>query len=87
MTSSPFSVLSFIATRSATHLIAHTSYYLIQGSPVERIFWQNTVMRQVAGSKGNIPTNKDALWQAVAPYAISLKAQYAFEELWERIYG
>ncbi|EFO79809.1 hypothetical protein OSCT_2326 [Oscillochloris trichoides DG-6] len=30
---------------------------------------------------------KDDLWIAVAPYTTALKAQYAFEELWERLYG
>lgn len=30
---------------------------------------------------------KDALWSAVAPYATDIKAQYAFEELWERLYA
>jgi hypothetical protein len=32
------------------------------------------------GSKGD-------LWDAVAPYVTALKAQYAFEELWERLHG
>lgn len=31
--------------------------------------------------------SKPALWHAVAPYTIHLKAQYAFAELWERTYG
>ncbi|NJN15275.1 MAG: hypothetical protein HC822_02715 [Oscillochloris sp.] len=31
--------------------------------------------------------NKPTLWHAVAPYTVHLKAQYAFEELWERTYG
>jgi hypothetical protein len=31
--------------------------------------------------------NKSALWNAMAPYTVHLKAQYAFEELWERTYG
>lgn len=31
--------------------------------------------------------NKDALWQAVVPYVTELKAQYAFDELWERLYA
>jgi len=31
-------------------------------------------------------SGKDALWNAVAPYTTAMKAQYAFEELWERVY-
>lgn len=31
--------------------------------------------------------NKSALWQAVEPFVVHMKAQYAFEELWERTYG
>lgn len=42
-----------------------------------------TVLRDLAPNYGN----KDSLWRAVAPYVNHFKAQYAFEELWERVYG
>lgn len=42
-----------------------------------------TVLRDLAQTYAS----KDALWSAVAPYATNLKAQYAFEELWEDMYG
>jgi hypothetical protein len=31
--------------------------------------------------------SKDALWSAISPFVTELKAQYAFEELWERFYA
>lgn len=31
--------------------------------------------------------DKGELWSTVAPYATDIKAQYAFEELWERLHG
>lgn len=31
--------------------------------------------------------DKGAIWDAVSPFTTALKAQYAFEELWERLYG
>jgi hypothetical protein len=30
--------------------------------------------------------SKDALWSAIRPFVTDLKAQYAFEELWETLY-
>ena len=41
------------------------------------------VLGDLAPSYGS----KEAVWKAIAPYVIGLKAQYAFEELWERLYG
>lgn len=35
---------------------------------------------------GQYPT-KTALWNALASYVVHIKAQYAFDELWERTYG
>ena len=30
---------------------------------------------------------KESLWNAIVPYVNDMKAQYAFEELWEKLYG
>lgn len=42
-----------------------------------------TVLADLVG----LYSDKGAIWSAVAPFATALKAQYAFEELWERLYG
>lgn len=41
------------------------------------------VMRDLAQTY----TSKEALWIAIAPYVTNFKAQYAFEECWEDLYG
>jgi hypothetical protein len=42
-----------------------------------------TVLNELA----SLYSGKEALWNAVAPFVVNLKARYAFDELWERLYG